>query len=75
MTDPVTVPVRRKVGPARRALVQALNLILGPLTAGWPLAPRVLRTVTLQGMLMTWVIVPRLTPLIARLISPQSTTR
>lgn len=53
-------------------LVLALNLTLGPLMAGWPLALRVLVTVTIQVALMTYVIMPRLTPLIARFIYPKT---
>lgn len=55
-------------------LVLALNLALGPLMAGWPLALRLLLTVTIQVTLMTYVIMPRLTPLIARFIYPKSRT-
>lgn len=55
-------------------LVLALNLTLGPRIAGWPLALRVLATVTIQVGLMTYVIMPRLTPLIARFIYPNSKT-
>lgn len=55
-------------------LVLTLNLALGPLMAGWPLPLRVLITVTIQVMLMTYVIMPRLTPLIARFIYPKSKT-
>jgi hypothetical protein len=55
-------------------LVLILNLVLGPLMTGWPLALRVLATVTIQVGLMTYVIMPRLTPLIARFIYPKSTT-
>ncbi len=51
-------------------LVLALNLALGPLLAGWPLPLRLLLTVTLQVGLMTYVIMPRLTPRIARFIYP-----
>ncbi|MFN3280270.1 MAG: hypothetical protein ACK40I_01145 [Tabrizicola sp.] len=55
-------------------LVLALNLTLGPLMAGWPLALRVLVTVTIQVGLMTYVIMPRLTPLIARFVYPNTAT-
>ncbi|MGL4238808.1 antibiotic biosynthesis monooxygenase [Tabrizicola sp.] len=55
-------------------LVLALNLTIGPLMAGWPLALRVLVTVTLQVGLMTYVVMPRLTPHIARFIYPKSAT-
>ncbi|NBZ89348.1 antibiotic biosynthesis monooxygenase [Stagnihabitans tardus] len=55
-------------------LVLALNLILGPLMIAWPLPLRVLVTVCIQVGLMTYVIMPRLTPLIARFIYPKSKT-
>jgi hypothetical protein len=55
-------------------LVLILNLTLGPFMTGWPLALRVLVTVTIQVGLMTYVIMPRLTPLIARFIYPKSKT-
>jgi antibiotic biosynthesis monooxygenase (ABM) superfamily enzyme len=55
-------------------LVLALNLTLGPLMTGWPLALRLLVTVCIQVTLMTYVIMPRLTPLIARFIYPKSKT-
>ena len=55
-------------------LVLILNLTLGPVMAGWPLALRVLITVAIQVALMTYVIMPRLTPLIARFIYPSSRT-
>ena len=55
-------------------LVLGLNLTLGPLIAGWPLPLRVLATVTLQVALMTYVVMPRLTPLIARFVYPKTRT-
>lgn len=55
-------------------LVLILNLTLGPLMTGWPLALRVLVTVTIQVGFMTYVIMPRLTPLIARFIYPKTKT-
>ena len=55
-------------------LVLLLNLTLGPLMAGWPLPLRVLLTVTIQVGLMTYVIMPRLTPRIARFVYPSSKT-
>lgn len=55
-------------------LVLVLNLALGPVMAGWPLALRVAVTVTIQVTLMTYVIMPRLTPLIARFIYPATRT-
>ena len=54
-------------------LVLILNLTLGPLMAGWPLALRVLVTVCIQVGLMTYVIMPRLTPMLARFIYPKTT--
>jgi antibiotic biosynthesis monooxygenase (ABM) superfamily enzyme len=57
------------------ALVLVLNLVLGPLMVGWPLALRVLVTVTIQVGLMTYVIMPRLTPRIARFIYPKTVNR
>lgn len=56
-------------------LVLALNLVLGPVMSGWPLPLRLLVTVTLQVGLMTYVIMPRLTPRIARFIYPTTTTK
>lgn len=53
-------------------LVLILNLVLGSFMTGWPLALRVLATVTIQVGLMTYVIMPRLTPLIARFIYPRT---
>ncbi|MCE2738526.1 MAG: antibiotic biosynthesis monooxygenase [Rhodobacter sp.] len=55
-------------------LVLILNLTLGPLMSGWPLPLRVLVTVTIQVGLMTYVIMPRLTPRIARFIYPKTAT-
>lgn len=56
------------------ALVLVLTLTLGPLMTGWPLPLRVLATVSIQVLLMTYVIMPRLTPLIARFIYPNAKT-
>lgn len=56
------------------ALVLVLNLALGPVIGTWPLPLRVLVLVTIQIGLMTYVIMPRLTPLIARFIYPISST-
>lgn len=53
-------------------LVLVLNLLLGPLMIGWPLPLRVLITVTIQVLLMTYIIMPRLTPMIARFIYPST---
>lgn len=55
-------------------LVLILNLTLGPLMAGWPLPLRLAVTVCIQVGLMTYVIMPRLTPRIARFIYPKSKT-
>lgn len=55
-------------------LVVTLNLTLGPLITGWPLALRVLVTVCIQVGLMTYVIMPRLTPRVARFIYPKTKT-
>jgi len=55
-------------------LVLILNLGLGSFMAGWPLPLSVLITVTIQVTLMTYVIMPRLTPLIARFIYPSTRT-
>lgn len=55
-------------------LVMALNLALGPTMADWPLAMRVLVTVIIQVGLMTYVIMPRLTHLLARFIYPSTRT-
>ena len=56
------------------ALVLVLNLALGPVIGAWPLPLRVLVLVTIQIGLMTYVIMPRLTPLIARFIYPTAST-
>lgn len=53
-------------------LVLILNLLLGPMLTGWPMPLRLLLTVVIQVLLMTYVIMPRLTPLIARFIYPTS---
>ncbi len=56
-------------------LVLALNLILGPLMTGWSLPLRIFVTVTLQVILMTYVIMPRLTRALARWIYPPKNAR
>lgn len=53
-------------------LVLVLNLALGPLMTGWPLPLRLLVTVSIQIGLMTYVIMPWLTPRIARFIYPKT---
>jgi uncharacterized protein len=55
-------------------LVLLLNLILGPVMTGWPLPLRILLTVALQVLLMTYVIMPRLTRALARFIYPSIQT-
>jgi antibiotic biosynthesis monooxygenase (ABM) superfamily enzyme len=55
-------------------LVLALNLALGPVMADWPLPLRLLLTVAIQVGLMTYVIMPWLTPRIARFVYPTSRT-
>ena len=55
-------------------LVLALNLLLNPLIGGWPLALRLLLTVTAQVLLMTYLIMPRLTRALARWIYPSTKT-
>lgn len=55
-------------------LVLALNFGLGPLIASWPLPLRLLLTVTLQVVLMTYVIMPRLTRALAPWIYPTTKT-
>ncbi len=51
-------------------VVMALTLLLGPLLQGWPPALRTLTVVTLQVLLLTYVIMPRLTRAFARFIYP-----
>ena len=52
-------------------MILILSTIIGALTPGWPQPLRLLLTVTIQVMLMTYVVMPRLTPLIARFIYPR----
>lgn len=52
-------------------LVLAINLAAGPLMASWPLPARLLVTVVLQVLLMTYVIMPRLTRALAPWIYPR----
>ena len=52
-------------------MILILSKIIGALTPGWPQPFRLLLTVTIQVMLMTYVVMPRLTPLIARFIYPR----
>jgi antibiotic biosynthesis monooxygenase (ABM) superfamily enzyme len=55
-------------------LVLILNLAIGPLMISWPTPLRVLVIVGIQVVLMTYVIMPRLTPRIARFIYPNVRT-
>ena len=55
-------------------LVLVLNLLLAPLIGDWNLAARLLLTVVLQVLLMTYVIMPRATRLLARWIFPTRKT-
>lgn len=55
-------------------LVLALNVALGPLIGHWPLALRLLVTVILQVLLMTYVIMPRVTRALAAWIFPTTKT-
>ncbi|MEO0543071.1 MAG: antibiotic biosynthesis monooxygenase [Pseudomonadota bacterium] len=55
-------------------MILILSTIIGMLTPGWPSPLRLLLTVTIQVMLMTYVVMPRLTPLIARFIYPSTKT-
>lgn len=52
-------------------MILILSTIVGALTPGWPQPLRLLLTVTTQVCLMTYVVMPRLTPLIARFIYPR----
>ena len=55
-------------------LVLVLNVVLAPLIGDWPLALRLLVTVTLQVLLMTYVIMPRVTRALATWIFPTTKT-
>ena len=55
-------------------LVLGLNLTIGPLVADWPLVARVLLIVAIQVSLMTYIVMPWLTPRIARFIYPEIQT-
>lgn len=45
-------------------LVYIFNLLLGPLMDGWPLALKVLTIATIQVLLMTYLVMPRVTKLL-----------
>ena len=55
-------------------LVLVLNIGLAPLIGHWPLALRLLVTVILQVLLMTYVIMPRVTRALAPWIFPTTKT-
>lgn len=55
-------------------MILILSTIIAALTPTWPQPLRLLLTVTIQVCLMTYVVMPRLTPLIARFIYPRSRT-
>ena len=55
-------------------LILLLNLALAPLIGHWPLALRLLITVILQVTLMTYLIMPCVTRLLARWIFPSTKT-
>lgn len=56
-------------------LVLALSVSLEPVIGHWPRAPNLLLTVTLQVGLMTYIIMPRLTRVLARWIYPTTRTK
>ena len=56
------------------AMILILSTIIGALTPNWPQPLRLLLTVTIQVALMTYVVMPRLTPLIARFVYPSTRT-
>jgi uncharacterized protein len=81
--DPPPGTVVPQPSPHRMALVLAtvvfilaygMNVLLGPLTVAWPTPVRVLVFATLQVVLMTYLIMPRLSRLLARFIYPRMRT-
>lgn len=55
-------------------LVLAINLTLGPFMSEWSLPLRLIATVTIQIVLMTYLIMPRLTRVIAWFVYPSTKT-
>ena len=55
-------------------MILILSTAIGALTPTWPSPLRLLLTVVIQVMLMTYVVMPKLTPLIARFIYPSTKT-
>ena len=53
-------------------MISILSTFVEAVTQGWPQPFRLLLTVSLQVALMTYVVMPRLTPLIARFIYPRT---
>jgi len=53
-------------------MVLILSTVIGALTPNWPQPVRLLLTVSTQVMFMTYVVMPRLTPLISRFIYPRT---
>ena len=56
------------------SMILVLSTVIGALTPDWPQPLRLLLTVTIQVLLMTYIVMPRLTPLIARFIYPRTRT-
>lgn len=54
------------------SMILILSTIIGALTPSWPEQLRLLLTVTIQVCLMTYVVMPKLTPLIAGFVYPRS---
>ena len=79
-------PIGTKVpqpSPHRMALVMIvvvfvmiliLSTVVAAITPNWPQPLRLLLTVTIQVCLMTYVVMPKLTPLIANFVYPRSHT-
>ena len=81
--DPPKGTKVRQPSPHRMALVMIvvvftmiliLSTIIGALIPSWPQLFRLLLTVTIQVCLMTYVVMPKLTPLIAGFVYPRSRT-
>lgn len=56
------------------SMILILSTVIGALTPNWPQPLRLLLTVTIQVTLMTYVVMPKLTPLIARFVYPTTRT-
>ena len=55
-------------------MILILSTIIAALTPSWPHPDRLLLTVTIQVCLMTYLVMPKLTPLIAGFVYPRSRT-